>query len=613
MSGIATHWTNKRPHYIAFVITCIIFMSIVSVFGSPFLFDRGNSGRYLIVSYKTIDPQLFQSDPVVTSLERFQSSFYDFLGWLGRTVGMLPERMEALIYFFYILSRVLLIIAFYYVATILEQGKWLFVLLAGWACHQKVVPVGGMSIYMPILTHNDVAYVIILFALYHILTERFLLAWTLISLTVFIHSLVTLHFVACILPPLLLRHRKDLLKWRNAIHSNSVKSFLIGISIFIICTLLYLTFMSPPRLTPSGMSVFLSVKGGMAHVSVFNQSPYYLVMMIGLLMATTFSHLVLTRGNDKCRLLHQAMWAGTILASSVSALAVTSRSAQLSLFQPMRIFVWVVSFSYILLSVAVIEAFKLNQIGGIIISAMLIFIALSTPWAIVCLFIGAFYYAVKLFFAAFVNDQLLDKLTVLCLTIMAAGIFSGWLLGARQPFTSLATPVTIIPTLIGLFAIYFLPRIRHRQHLWSNIAVITLLLYGLGAASVYNYDYYGSPRVDPEWNNVRRWCQANTSKFDRFITPPEDDNFRSLAMRTSASERTSALVWVDPDQYLENDRIADRAAIGYANNKTDLNYLFKLASEWHCSYIIAKGGLQPPANVVYQIGKYSVVKVPSHN
>ncbi len=609
----AAYLIEYRVRHFVFVLTCTVMLSVVSVIGSPFLYDRGNSGRYLIISYRQMDSQLFQSDPVVNSLERFKSCFYDFIGMLGRISSVTPERMESVVFNLYILLKVVTIIVLYFLARILGGGKWLFILFAGWSCHQKIVPVGGMSVYMPILTHNEAAFVILLFALYQLLARRLLFAWAIIGVTVFIHSLVTFHFVICVLPPLLVSHAAALKQPGLILKSPPVRSLLIGLAFFAACSLLYLVFMSPPKLTAQQLSVFLAVKGDMSHVSIFNQPLYYLTIMVGLLSVTTLSHLTFTRDDDKCKLIHRAMWTGAILASIVSASAVIFRSGQLSLFQPMRIFVWVTSFSFILLGVTAIRALKSSKLSGIVISAILVFLALNTPWVIVCLYGGVAYFSVRLYFSTVISKEMLDKLATIWLTLTGVGIIIGWMLGDRQPFNSLTTSITLVPTLIGFFVLFILPGLKGSQQSWSHAAVAILFIYGLTALSFYNYDYYGPPRVDPEWESVRRWCQGNTDKHDRFITPPEDDNFRSLSLRTSASERTSALVWVDPAQYLDNARIADRAAAGYTNNITNLNYLFGLANEWHCSYVIAKGNLQPSTNAVYHIGKYSVIKVPFNN
>src|SRR5690348_6526066 len=66
----------------------------------------------------------------------------------------------------------------------------------------KVVPLGGIAVFAPKLTHVEVAMVLLVPAIAALLAGRVRTFWVLMSASVFIHPLVTLHLAVLILPVL---------------------------------------------------------------------------------------------------------------------------------------------------------------------------------------------------------------------------------------------------------------------------------------------------------------------------------------------------------------------------------------------------------------------------
>ena len=112
-----------------------------------------------------------------------------------------------------------------------------------------------------------------------------------------------------------------------------------------------------------------------------------------------------------------------------------------------------------------------------------------------------------------------------------------WALGARQPVSSLRSPVLLLPGLLAL-AILFLPRWKQ----WQTPAAALLIGYCLIAASLYRHDY-AKRRLDADWRAVRLWAQTNTQPDDRFITPPDEIGFRVLSLRSTATEALTRVIW----------------------------------------------------------------------
>ncbi len=85
--------------------------------------------------------------------------------------------------------------------------------------------------------------------------------------------------------------------------------------------------------------------------------------------------------------------------------------------------------------------------------------------------------------------------------------------------------------------------------------------------------------------------------------------FRVLALRSTASEALPRVIWSAPFTAMENKQAAERAAKGYANNSTDPAYLFELAREWNCAFVVARGSYDSRFEPLFRAGKFSVLKV----
>jgi Ca2+/Na+ antiporter len=200
-----------------------------------------------------------------------------------------------------------------------------------------------------------------------------------------------------------------------------------------------------------------------------------------------------------------------------------------------------------------------------------------------------------------------DIVAKAALVIGVIGIFAAWALGTRQPADSLRSPVLLLPGILCL-AILFLPRLKH----WQAPAAALLILYCLTAASLYRHSY-AQRWLDADWRAVRLWAQTNTRPSDRFLTPPDQIGFRVLALRSTASEALPRVIWAAPLTYVENKQAVERAAKGYASGTSDPAYLFELAREWRCDYVVARGSYDAKFAPLFRAGQFSVLKVPQLN
>jgi hypothetical protein len=104
-------------------------------------------------------------------------------------------------------------LALFALASAIVDDLWLFVLLATWGSHQKGAFVGGVGLFMPMLRHTEVTLILGLLSLYFVFRKRYMAFWLVLSASVFIHSLVTLHLSLMIIPVLFLKRRASIGKW----------------------------------------------------------------------------------------------------------------------------------------------------------------------------------------------------------------------------------------------------------------------------------------------------------------------------------------------------------------------------------------------------------------
>lgn len=580
-------------------IACALLLAAFAVWGSPFLLDYLNSGDQLPPMLQAVDPRLFPADPMVAAMGRLKSGFYLALAATMRTLKLAPQQTEWLIHSLYIVSKLALIAAAFAIARSLRKGLWLFVVFAAWLCHQKPALLGSVTLFMPVLTHNEVALILGMLAMACLLRERIFLFWLLAGVAVLAHVLVGLHFLLCFGPALL---------WRRKFG----KSFFAGAALFALCCLAYLLTMAPPALSAEEWRLFVAVNGRTGHISLFTHSWLNWLGFVSVFGLAMLAYERFLKGDAGFALLRRAALCGAAAALSLSFVAVVSQAMKLMQFQPMRVFYWVTLICFVLLVAAAVEAFKRGEsslLSGVMIAAVLSLTVLNSVLTPFFASLGLSYFLAERLASGFGAgaSRTVELAARAVLTMGVAGVVVAWALGQRQPVDSLRSPVLLPPGILGL-AIMFAPRLKT----WRAPVAALLIVYCLAAASLYRHSY-AARWLDADWRAVRLWCQANTQPADRFITPPDQIGFRALALRSTVSESLPRVIWAAPMLYPDNKRAAELAAKGYAGGASDPAYLFELAREWRCDYVIARGGYDAKFTPLFRAGKFSVLRVPQLN
>lgn len=585
----------------AFWLISALLLAAFAVWGSPFLIDYLTSGDQLTPTLQLVDARLFPGDQVVEAMGKLKSGFYLALAAVMKQLGILPQQTESLLYPLFVLSKLLLIVGVFLICRTLKNSFWFFTVFAAWCCHQKPSLLGSVTFFMPMISHNEVALVLGLFAIACALKGRIILFWLLAGLMVLVHVLVGVQFALCFAPALLWKNRPD-------------RNFLIGAGLFGACCLIYLLTMIPPAMSAGEWQLFVSSNGDTGHISLLklNWLEWFGAVTFFALSLVAFNrHL---KGDAGFELLRRAVICGSLIGLTLSLAAVFSRAMKPMLFQPLRIFFWVTLLCFLFQVAAMIEAFKssekISRLGGILLAATLTLTVLDSILAPLFAFAALSYFIAEWLAERYGEPvrKLLPIAAQAFLTLSVAGIFGAWALGARQPVGSLRSPMLLLPGVIGL-AMVFLPRLKSWKPVLQLPLVALLMVYCLTAISIHRHNH--SKRwLDADWRAVRLWCLANTNTEDRFITPPNLTGFRVLSLRSTASEFLPRTIWASPSTYLENKQSAELAAKGYANNSTDPEYLFNLARDWNCNYVIARGNYDNRFVPLFSSGQYSVLKTP---
>ena len=587
---------------VAIALACLCMVSLI---GNAYLPFFANSGRYLLRVLRIMDPGLFPSDPVADSLERFSSLFYIGLGNAMAVLRLGPGALPAALLALYVTVRVSTVVVLYAMVLDVSRSRAAALLAAAWACHPVGVPVGGISLFMPMITHAEVAFLAGLLAFRAWLHRRYAWFWIAMSFAMFVHSILAIQLAFCLVPPMLLARAGDPAwrKWR-----------LVGPGLLCASALVYGITLRPPALSADEASIFWQAKGGMAHVSLLAQSKLAWCQMLLTLVAAWFVTCRLLRWQAEATLILRACVAGGLGAVVLSLAATVFRITTLALVQPVRTFMWVAFLCNVLLAVGAARALSQRSPAGILLLGYLLLAKTGSLWAwpllagaVVFMVVPCRVAGAKLI-GAWPRRRGWALVTVFLGSVIA-GRLAGFVL-TIETLTDWQAPV-LAAALLVLSA--YQSSYREPQELGettaqslSSMALALSVAVALVGASLDTHEYY-RVRTDGDWSAMTDWCREHTSRSTRFLTPPHAPFFRVAAQRTSANEEVSALAWVNPIEYRRNSKIASAANSAYASQSSTRAQVTALARDLGCSYTVLSRPL--PGNTtspLFRAGRYAV-------
>ena len=225
--------------------------------------------------------------------------------------------------------KIALVLSLFWLIRTLTKEALAVVLLLAWCSQNTSALLGGIPLFTNTVTHSEIVQVLGILTIVCAVRRLYWGFWLLICLALFIHSLVTIHLLACAFPVILISERQ------------AKGKVLLGAAGFCTCFLFYMHWMTPPSMSPEEAYIFIRAKGDMQHISPLSQGAVNYLnfgLMLTLAILGQRRWLSTERG---ARLMINFTICGTIIAFVLGLTAVFGRNLRIMEIQPLRIFFWV--------------------------------------------------------------------------------------------------------------------------------------------------------------------------------------------------------------------------------------------------------------------------------
>ncbi len=587
--------------FTAFLLVTAIALGAFSAATVPLRYDHGNSGRYLLGVLQAGDPELFVDDPVVDSLRRFRSLFYRALAGWAAWATVDPELLESVFGGLYWVSRILIVLSLMLIGKTIDRDPLHLLCLGIWGCFTVPVSVGGDSLFVNVVTHGTLGFLIGAAGLWALLENRRGWFWLLLTLGFFVHPLMAIHLLLCLGPAYLVLHKR-----LDRIHYLGGLAFTAGCVAYAA---------SIPSFTPREAEIFVAAKAAISHVALTGQSTTGWIRQVFVVALALGAWLYQrkSRRSGRSDLLAAAIVSGVVVACTLSVLATSLQSARLVQLQPLRAFIWIQLFSYVLIIGAAVRLWRERHPAA---APLLLFYVLSlvpTLWQVL--------FAPIALAALFL--QRWQRIWQVATWTLCAAIVGAWAVRDAWPEIETFRP-PVVPGLVILgIAAYVCasaPRSRPRVEVAAGSLVVAGLLSALSWHRYYDGASYPSwgpaftDRVHEDWDAIRRWFAATTPKDARVLVAGGQGNFRVLGLRQAVGEPMSALAWVDPLTYQRVSAQAEDVRSCFASSDPVggcFGCLVELATQVHADYLLVEDrACREGAQPVQESGAYRVFVMP---
>lgn len=565
------------------LVAAVVAAVLAALLAHPFLFDK--KGHYFYAIFNDLDPRVFAGDGDVESLRRFKSAYHEGLGLALRAAGVAPENVESIVRGLYVVSRFALVLLLVLFIRAWTDNAWTLLLVLLWSIHPRAAPLGAttdVSWFMPVLTHLEVAALLCLGALVCWLRlERPLLGWAVLSLSVFVHPLVTAHLAVACGPFLVLAtpRRRDHLAGGMLFGTASVAAVML---------------LAPPAMGEMERAVFIRELLNDQHVApgFYSFTSWASAVGTAALAVLAARRFVPPPASSFLAASIVTAFAAAIVLSLASVLVQWVLLMQL---QPLRLFLWVQLFSFCALAIAIPRAFATDRQAAVALVAVMAFWFLNSPWIVLSAWLALAVVAT--------SPTGRGIASVRTLALAAVGLVSLAFLGFRLWTLSSEIPLPSMPEIVAAMSLGVLAVVV-KNSMASRLLMSAVLVWSV----VWVRPDVSLDRPNDHWLDVQHWANRTTPLSARFMTPPDADRFRLWSLRTSVNEPIRALVWVHPQQYLDNAARARRAQAAYAVSPDDHQRLLSMAADLGADYVVLhdfwdSSRLQP----LFRSGRYAVI------
>lgn len=580
-----------------FVLPALFFAGMSFVL-SPFQYDDGNSGRYLLPVLKEVDAGLFMDDAQVESLGKFSSGFYRLLSAVLVDIQLDPRQIESFMAGLYFVSRFLFALALMYLAWKMgdnESERWLLTLvLSTWLLFPIGLALAGVAISNPTMNHSRASEIVMVVS-FALLASRKVLPLTILNAAdVWVHPLMAVHRIGAFAPTLCARIRD---RW------GAIRLFGI-LGVFAVSVAAYWIILAPPTLGEGEVEILVAAKGRMVHNSPFVQSVSAWLSFFSLGAIAWFATKRFTRGFEDHRI--QDVWwaigAGAAIAFILSAVSHASQMPFLIRLQPMRMFIVPWFGCIVLVAVGASRAFLTRDA--------------SWPWLAAVVGTSLLHGGISILVMPLCAVVLLVSPTGVSLTrtwarsrIALGGVVIVGLAMALGSGRSLHFLLGVL-VVASILALSFLTK---APKLVASMLCVVLVCFGAVSSWVYfcvePSRSTGRPRVDKDYRRTLEWIRDNTPRDSRFATEPGMAFFRTRSLRTSVNETIPAVVWVDPFQYRDSKEKAGMVDALFQEGGKSQEEVEAISRLYGFKYVVARESVFPPFQLIFSSGPFHVFRV----
>ena len=557
---------------------------------NPYQYDESHSSRYYLPVIHALDARMFTDDPVVASISKFRSWFYDAVSVTGQVSHLTPRELPVFLKFLYGVYLLGCFAALAGIARALHRSPILTALIAIMCLRTMGAIVGGEGLFDPTLTHREASVLLGLGVFWSVLSRRYFLGLILLSGAVFVHGLTALHIAWCVVPVMVLAERRF------------YRQLLPGLIALALAFVFYGVIAGHGLgFDAEAVQMFLAHKGNINHIALGSQSKSQWLLLLGILLLAVSSRLYVAEKGVSALLRIEQFWiSGAIISVAVSAAYAASGDYHLALLQPLRCFAWVTLLALIEIVSAAVLLLKRDRLASAVLLATIAFklagVLLWVPFLTISIaYIGM--RSVRKW-----ADAATGGLLVISVAVLAATL-AGFILRKRLPLVeSLQSPVIVILCALAIATIVLAAR-KLPESVQLGVGGLFLALCIVSAARP------ASPKIDSDWIAMAQWVDKNTQFEDQVLTPPETAEFRNLAYRSPVSEPMSALWWVNPGLEAGLEARDSRVEHLCKDGSCDCQNIESLARSWHAHYFIIEGTCQEFRPPVHQTGSYRLFRI----
>ena len=605
----------------------LFLLSVAQTIWRGYQFGIGNHSIQISILKHYLDASLYPNDAMLATAPHFVTFFFMFAAVLVKLFG----HIETIFFIFHILTQFLILVAIYYLGTLIFEDGASAVIGVFLMLPSKIL-LGAGLIHWTHLTHTFFVLPYILFSIYFFLKNRYILAYALlgISFNINCQSAAFVFPMFALVSLLQLKERN----WRDVTKE---------LGVFFLCaspTLVWLLVTMGGPLTDEWMEQLRARSNHHSFPFTWSKqhySNYLLFVGLGILtwifalsnsaqtgVSTNSSGNSIIKNKDMHRKI--GLFALTVAIMCTMAVVFAEwipvklvlRSQLFRSTKFLTIFILIYASYYIRQSWEKGIAHKIAALG----TFLALFFSAYYQWLFVIIALYLILDARKISpWALFPVASILVFYLFVPHYELPSSLDFNSLASLIQTFLENKFIVLILCLFILLKSFGKQPRLEGnlsalsmRWLYWLTIVVTIGVMFGYILPSIYK-GYHPPLDERGNWIKMQVWVKENTPKDALFITPPYHQSFRIF------SERGMVGDWKDgTQQYFHTaysydwwERMQDLGGGGRQFDNFNKDQILSVANKYGASYLVFPKSKKLDLTKVYENQEFTVYKLPSEN